>query len=122
MLTGRVPIWAIFWPLTVWGITCDGRRLSWWSPGSFRISVLAVEMFAPESGGASMVDEPLGFYTPTAILGTVLMDPECVMEALSFVGMLGWEVGTDMALAYGSPSKWFGQWVCVIYAGKIVIL
>ena len=80
-----------------------------------------MEMSAPVSGGASMVDELLGFYTPTAILGIVSMDPECVMEALSFVGMLGWEVGTDTALAYGFPSQRFGQWVCVIYAGEIVI-
>ena len=52
-----------------------------------------MEMSAPESGRASMVAEPLEFDTPTVILGTVLMDWECVMEALSLVSLLGWEWG-----------------------------
>ena len=68
-VTGRVPRGAIFWLLTVWGVTCDGRRLSLWSPSSSTMSVPAIEISAPESGRALTVAEPLGFDTCTMIFG-----------------------------------------------------
>ena len=94
MVTGRVPIGAIFWPLTVLGVTREGSRLSVWSPSSCTMSVPATEISAPESGRALTVAEPLGFDTRTAILGAESM---CWGRAVEALTVLGTGVGTDTA-------------------------
>ena len=93
MVTGRVPIGAIFWPLTVRGVTCEGSRLSVWSPSSCMISVPATEISAPESGRALIVAEPLGFDTRTAILGAGSMCWGHACLALAFGCFMGSALG-----------------------------
>ena len=60
IFTGNLPMGYILCPLTVRGVTGEGRRLSLWSPSCFITFSPATETSAPESGRAVSRADPLG--------------------------------------------------------------
>ena len=69
ILTGSLPMGYILCPLTVRGVTCDGRRLSLWSLSCSITFSPATETSAPESGRAVSRADPLGVERWALIVG-----------------------------------------------------